>query len=372
MRRTIIIIVLLTLLPDVYIWLCHLRCAPVWLQLAWWLPAVLLLLTIWEFFARHRHHVLSIRLFFTYLLCVSLPKLSFSVVAPLAGWPVGLTAGGIVLLLSLDGFTLGTRRLKVRHVSAAWPTVPPAFDGYRVVHLSDIHAGSLGRRSRMLQRVAEAVNAEHADLIVCTGDHVNQSASELTPYLYILSSLQSADGVYTVLGNHDFVGNVDELCAHLHSMGWHVLRNCSVALHRGDEHITLIGVDNISTWVFARHGNLSEAMAHADEDSFQILLTHDPAHWRAEVAGVTHIDLTLSGHTHGGQLRIGHWSPAKRFARHWWGWYHEGAQRLHVSAGISGAFPFRLGAWPEVTVITIKRDTQNSTNNELCGRTRNF
>ena len=356
MRRTLLTIVLLTLLPDVYIWWRHLAgCAPLWLQIAWWLPFVTLLATIWEFLVRHRHRLLSLRLIFSYQLCITLPKICFSLASLIAGWPWGLVASGIFLLFVIYGFIWGPQQLKVRRESAAWSSLPKAFDGYRIVQISDIHAGSLGKHSRLVQRMVETVNAEHADLIVMTGDLVNQRVKELTPYIYMLSGLQCADGIYAVLGNHDFVARVDELSEDIKRMGWHLLRNRSVELHRGGQHITLIGVDIISNWAFVSHGNLAEAMAKVDHDSFQILLTHDPAHWRNDIVGATHIELTLSGHTHGGQLRIGRRSIAQRFARYWWRWYQEGEQRLYVSAGISCAFPFRLGAWPEVTVMTLRR-----------------
>ena len=192
----------------------------------------------------------------------------------------------------------------------------------------------------------------------------------MLPYMQTLSKLEARDGIYSILGNHDYgeYGNdhsyeyrkrtLTQLIRQQEQMGWKVLRDESIEIFRNNEHIYLIGVENISLPPFPRKGNLDKALQGIVEkeegkNTFKILLSHDPNHWKMEVLRKTSIQLTLSGHTHGAQLRFGKITPARFAFRYWGGKFVENRQMLYVSLGLGGAFQFRLGAWPELTQITL-------------------
>ena len=207
-------------------------------------------------------------------------------------------------------------------------------------------------------------------MMVFTGDLVNNSAEEVRPYFDTLKKLHAPDGIYSVWGNHDYceydnnhsIGalkrNRKMLYDFQSQLGWKQLMNEHVTISHGLASIELIGVENAGNPPFSNRANLKKAMKGIDA-SFKILLTHDPHHWRKE-ALAEHIQLTLSGHTHAGQIQIGRLTPARMAFKEWGGIYRQGKQMLYVSAGLGGSFPFRLGAWPEMTVITLKRENLSS------------
>jgi uncharacterized protein len=208
---------------------------------------------------------------------------------------------------------------------------------------------------------------EEPDMILFTGDLVNNQASEVEPYLDTLGQLHASDGIYSIWGNHDYCeyGNNHSIGAlkrnrrmlygYQESLGWHQLMNEHHVVSHGMASIAVIGVENPGQPPFTNRSNLKKAMKGLNPDMFKILLSHDPHHWRREVVGKK-IQLTLAGHTHAGQLKIGKWTPARMAFKEWGGAYRIGEQMLYVSSGIGCSFPFRLGAWPELTVITLKRD----------------
>lgn len=212
------------------------------------------------------------------------------------------------------------------------------------------------------------VNAEQADLVVFTGDIVNNIAIELDEFIPILSQIKGKDGVYSVLGNHDYSPyikwntkaeqqtNLDSLLAKEARMGWQVLNNEHTIIHRGHDSIALVGVENSGNPPFPNYGDLPKALKGTD-GIFKVLLSHDPTHWRREVLPESDVQLMLSGHTHEMQFSIFGFSPAKFVYPEHNGLYREGNQALFVNVGLGYLmFPMRLGAWPEITVITLKKE----------------
>lgn len=278
--------------------------------------------------------------------------------------------------LSLFGFAYGVSNryhYRIRRVPLKNPKIPAAFQGLKIVQLSDIHAGSFDNPEAVAHGIELAMQ-ENPDLILITGDLVNNKAAEIEPYKEIFSRLQAPLGVYSILGNHDYgdyeqwpsaaakAQNLEDLKQHQADMGWKLLNNEHVLLQKDGATIALIGVENWSAKLhFPRHGDLAAASKGLEQrsDLFQILMSHDPSHWDAEVRPhFPHIDLTLSGHTHGMQFGVEipgfKWSPVQYVYQKWAGLYEEGRQQLYVNRGMGFiGYPGRIGILPEITVIEL-------------------
>ena len=357
----VMLIVIVTLLPEVVICCGYLPSWPAWAQ---WAYALTIAWGVFSVVVMHTWmlgHVRSIRFFFATFLLLTTPKLLFAILAPPLGVFVGLVAGALFFLAALYGFLWGWCRLVTTRVECVSPSLPTAFDGYRIVQLSDLHLGSLAKHPDFIRRIVETVNAEHPDLIVFTGDLVNHTVCEAAPFVDTLSRLSAPDGVLSILGNHDELGAkyAEDMQPVHEKMGWRLLMNEHVMIDRGADSIAVVGVETTSPPPFKSTGDLGEAMQGIPAGTWTMLLSHDPSHWRKEVLATTDIPLTLSGHTHGAHLRMLGWSPARLMYREWAGTYHEGERMLHVSLGICGTVVFRLGAWPEVNVITLKNKGGN-------------
>ena len=359
---------MLTLVPDFWLWHVGVSHWPLPLAVVWWIPSLLLLLAevglqLGVF------HKLSVRVLFSMLLFSVAPKVVFIVFYAFLPWFFAILPAVALMGWFAFGFVEGWRRLEVRHVTYTSPDLPPYFDGYRLLHISDLHLGSFPEGSDFVQQMVDRANGEDCDMMLFTGDLVNNTATEVEPYISVLSQLQAPDGIYSVWGNHDYCeyGNDHSIAAlrrnrrllfdYQRRLGWHQLMNEHHTVSHGMASIEIIGVENAGQPPFTNRSNLRRAMKGVAKDAFKILLTHDPHHWRREVVGKK-IQLTLAGHTHAGQLKVGKWTPARMAFREWGGAYTIGSQMLYVSSGIGGSFPFRLGAWPELTVITLKRKLQ--------------
>lgn len=284
-----------------------------------------------------------------------------------------LVVGG----LSLVGFTYGIRNrynYRVRTVKLKFPNLPAAFRGLRVVQISDIHTGSFDNH-HAVQHGIERVMDQKADMILFTGDLVNNLAHEVDPkYLEIYSKLKAPMGVYSTLGNHDYADyvhwdsheakqeNLERLKGIHAQAGWRLLMNEHVVLERGNDKIALIGIENWSAKAnFPKYGKMDVAYVGLPEKDipFKILMSHDPSHWRAQVLPeYKDVDLTLSGHTHGMQFGVDlswlKWSPVKYMYNEWAGLYTEGTQHLYVNRGFGFlGYPGRLGILPEITVFEL-------------------
>lgn len=373
---------MLLLLPDVYILFCIINKA------AWWTKILFLLPTLAYFFVMIRMFVFGdmrqnmLNLLFWLTLCVVFPTVIFAVVS-LVGKGVGLFwhQGSMVfnwlasalsvawLTIAIYGIAIGWKKVTVEEVTVSSSKIPAAFDGYRIVQLSDFHIGTYFASPETVERIVSEINSLRPDLIVFTGDLVNSSSEEIAPFLSVLSQLKARDGVYSVLGNHDYClyrdykapDSPDKELAKVigleQRIGWKLLRNESVQLTApgSNDSIALIGVDNAGSRMFPDKSDLPKAVRNLPASEFKILLSHDPSHWRREVLPTTDIDLTLSGHTHAMQFKLGNWSPSKWTYPEWGGLYGEGSQQLYVSTGIGENIAFRFGAYPQIVLLTLYR-----------------
>lgn len=362
----IVVMSVLAFLPDFWLWHIGVSEWPLLLAILWWVPSLLLVLAEvglqMGFF-----HKLSVRVLFTTILFSAFPKVVFILFDAFLPWFFALIPALGVMGWFAFGFIEGWKRLELKHITFTSPDLPPYFDGYRLVQITDFHLGSFPPCNDFVQKVVDATNNEEPDMILFTGDLVNNQASEVEPYLDTLRQLHASDGIYSIWGNHDYCeyGNNHSIGAlkrnrrmlygYQERLGWHQLMNEHHVVSHGMASIAVIGVENPGQPPFTNRSNLKKAMKGLNPDMFKILLSHDPHHWRREVVGKK-IQLTLAGHTHAGQLKIGKWTPARMAFKEWGGAYRIGEQMLYVSSGIGGSFPFRLGAWPELTVITLKRD----------------
>lgn len=379
-----ILFVPLLVLPDLYIWFAFVRgsLSTAW-SVAYWIPTALACATIvWWIAGSHSEWL--IRIFFGLLMCVAMPKAAFTLVS-LAGRAIGMFAPraetignavgiGIAILVCgafAYGLARGWKRLQVKETTLVSPALPAAFDGYRIVQLSDLHIGTFGSDTTYIRQLVERIDSLHPDLIVFTGDLVNASADELDPYGDLLSQLRAPDGVYSVLGNHDYctyrrydtpdgaARNLAELKRRQHAYGWELLQNEHRTIRRDADSIVLIGVEHSGRPPFPSRGDLSQALRGVAKGSYKILLSHDPSHWRREVLPQSDVQLTLSGHTHGMQLMVFGFSPIRWSYPEWGGAYRsDDGRTLFVSLGAGGTVPFRFGAWPEINLLVLHRAEQ--------------
>jgi len=272
------------------------------------------------------------------------------------------------------GIISGAHDYRVRRIKLPIKGLSNRLEGFTITQLSDIHSGSFWNRTAV-KRGIEMVNAEKSDLLLFTGDLVNNKSSEMSEWGDLFSKLKAPYGVYSVLGNHDYGdyvswdsetakrNNLKNLADIQKNMGWRLLRNENVSLDIEGEKIGLIGVENWSSkGRFAKYGDLNEAVKGLDEtNGFNILMSHDPSHWQAEVLQQQpKINLTLSGHTHGMQFGVEipgfKWSPVQYMYKEWAGLYKSAEQFLYVNRGFGYiGYPGRFGILPEITVITLER-----------------
>ncbi len=262
--------------------------------------------------------------------------------------------------------------LEVREVELEFDRLPQAFDGYRIVQWSDAHLGTYGGRRAIVERQIETINSLHPDMICFTGDLVSRETSEALPYRDLLASLHAPDGVFSVLGNHDYDNYVtwdDEqakladrkaLCDLQTEAGWRLLNDDYALIKRGDAQLVLIGTENFGDRVGEKRGSLVRAYGGLNDQNFKIQLQHNPYAWRANTLTNSNIDLMLAGHTHAWQfmIKLGdwRWSPASMHYPEWGGAYNEGGRWLYVNIGTGMVGPpMRIGATPEITVITLKK-----------------
>jgi len=260
---------------------------------------------------------------------------------------------------------------KVHHETIYFDNLPEAFDGFTITQISDIHSGSFDNTAAV-QRGIDLANAQKSDLFVFTGDLVNNAAWEIEPYIEHFRQLKAPFGQYSILGNHDYgdyiqwdneaekAANLDKLKQHHKELGYRLMLDENIELEKNGQKIVLIGVQNWGRG-FIQIGDLDKALVGVDPAAFKLLLSHDPTHWEEKVRfNTTQIDLTLAGHTHGAQFGVEtagfRWSPVQYRYLDWAGLAHHNKRYLYVNRGFGFlAFSGRLGIWPEVTVLTLKR-----------------
>ena len=387
LQRLFIFLLIFLILPDIYLYLrfiVHLT-ARRWLKILYWLPTFLLStgLLYLVYFSNNafaERHTQDIGWFSIFFFLFTAPKLLLFLCTVIGipfhkwlRWPrtpficTGLTLAVVSIVMIIYGSFIGRTQFDVKEVTYSSSKLPSSFDGYRIVQLSDIHIGSWQGNASAIQNLVNLVNEQHPDLIVFTGDLVNHRAIELNDFQHILAGLKAKDGVYSILGNHDYGpyfrwknkqeqdDNLSDLQQRQAAMGWKLLNNSHTILIQGNDSIALIGVENEGEPPFSQYADLPKAM-QGTEGMFQILLSHNPTHWRREVLPESDIDLMLAGHTHAMQLKLGNYSPSSYIYPEWSWMYLEGTRGLYVNVGIGYVgLPFRFGAWPEITVLTLRR-----------------
>lgn len=280
---------------------------------------------------------------------------------------IGLICVPILWFILIYGAFVGFSELEINRHTYTSPDIPKAFNGYRIVQFSDAHVGSYtGNRKWILQRAVDSINALRPNLIVFTGDLQNVKPEELYQQMDVLSQLKAKDGVYSVLGNHDYAKYVDcseaekeancrETVSLEKQLGWTLLQNEHRYLERGKSRIVIAGMENDGDGKhFPQKGNISKTLKGVDDDDFILMLEHDPSSWRRKIIPDGRAQLTLSGHTHKMQFSIFGWCPLTLTGKEVNGWYTEDEQSLFVTAGLGGLIPFRFGAPGEIAVITLK------------------
>lgn len=285
---------------------------------------------------------------------------------------LGMFASLFVFILLWWGALIDRNKIEVKEVAIEIENLPADFEGYKIVQFSDLHTGTFGCDTAFVAKLVDRINGLNPDLIVFTGDIVNSKTSELIPHLHPLSRLSASDGVYSILGNHDYgdysrwtsdkakSDNLRQLKSLQREMGWNLLLNESEFIHRGNNSIALIGVENIGDPPFKIYGSLTKAYPALSDSITKILLTHNPMHWSDSISSNDNVNiaLSLSGHTHAMQIELFGWSPAKYRYPTWGGLYadRDEKHKLYVNIG-SGTvgFPARIGATPEITLIELKR-----------------
>ena len=269
------------------------------------------------------------------------------------------------------GMVWGKNNIKVLNYTLFFDNLPSSFDGFKLTQISDLHAGNLDDLDD-LERTVQLINSQNSDVIFFTGDLVNNEADELIPWITTLSKLSAKDGVYSILGNHDYGDyrswptdlekkkNFAKLKKYQKKIGFDLILNDSRFIYKGGQKLAIVGVENWSN-AFRKYADLSLATKKIKSTDFKILLSHDPTHWQKKILlGEDDYPLTLSGHTHGGQFGIeipGYlkWSPVKWRYKYWAGIYKEKNKYLNVNRGLgTTAVPGRVGIWPEISVITLK------------------
>ena len=277
-------------------------------------------------------------------------------------------------LVFLYGSYVGVNQFRVRYIELTFDDLPPSFDGYKIVQISDIHCGTLtGSRRHLLEEAIDSINAQDADMGVFTGDLQNRAPREIDPFRKLLSSIKAKDGIFSVMGNHDFplymkgdpIMKSDTLCVRENvdeELGWRLLVNDRQFIKRGEEKIYISGMDNDGDGVrFPQNGDIQHALYGLTPKHFVVMLEHDPSAWRRKILPHSHVQLTLSGHTHGGQFSFLGWSPASLKYKEYSGLYSLAGRYLYVSNGLSGVVPFRFGTLPEISVFTL-RTSKSSVN----------
>lgn len=277
-----------------------------------------------------------------------------------------LTFGGIWW-----GALVNRKSVDVVNVELHIPTLSNNFENYKIAQISDLHVGTYQGDTTHLSKMVETINELNVDLVVFTGDIVNRKSDELLLYVDILSKIKAKDGVFSILGNHDYgdyikwdtekdyFDNKKLLCDLQTQMNWTLLRNQTEFIKRGNDSIAIIGVENIGDPPFPVYGSLIDAYPTLNDSTIKILLTHNPAHWVSEIENNENINiaLTLSGHTHAMQVSVLGLSPASLRYKTWGGLYVDDlGHNLYVNIGMGTVgIPVRLGATPEVTLFTLKK-----------------
>lgn len=376
------ILLLLLILPAWAIYRMYFENSKTWQKILLLVPnALLCILTI--YFALHdnviNQNAEAVAIYLIIVFAIAIPETFFSIICGCfrlsskriirkIGFITGLMAAIFFEFLVLSSVFSCFKPPHVTKHCFVFNELPEAFDGYKIVHLSDLHVGTFKLYPQAMRNIVAKVNAEKADLIAFTGDLVNFDSDEIRYFRQELSELKAKDGVVSVMGNHDYlmyinfkndsanIGHIKNLQTEQKNAGWHLLLNENIPVHRGNDSIYIVGSENDGEKPFPSRGDLNAALNGLPKSCFKILLTHDPSQWRKKVLPLTDIQLTLSGHTHAGQVKILGHSLSEIKYKEWNGMYYEGKRALLISSGVGEALvPFRLGAWSNIDVVVLKR-----------------
>ncbi|MGB3774503.1 MAG: metallophosphoesterase [Leeuwenhoekiella sp.] len=294
----------------------------------------------------------------------------------ISGFALGLAA--IPFLSLLYGMYKGKYRFRVLYYDLYFEDLPEAFEGYKITQISDIHSGSFDNHEKISYAV-DLVNKQKGDVILFTGDLVNNTADEMEGWQELFSSLKAQDGVYSVLGNHDYGDyvtwesekakeqNLNDLKNLERAMGWDLLLNENRSITRGDQKISIVGVENWGSGGFKKAGDIDTAAKDLTASDFKILMSHDPSYWTEKLKiHPKNFQLTLSGHTHGMQFGIEipgfiKWSPVQYRYKNWAGIYEHQKRIINVNRGFGFlGYPGRVGIWPEITSITLRKGSKEN------------
>jgi predicted MPP superfamily phosphohydrolase len=275
-----------------------------------------------------------------------------------------------IILVVLNGIFIGRNHVRIEKQELYFGNWPNQLDGFTIVHISDIHLGSFAGNTSLISKTVQNVNRLNPDLLLFTGDLVNNFSAETTGFEPFLQQLSARYGKFAIQGNHDYgdysswsdstekANNLEQIRQAMTNAGFRLLLNESEKVLAKDTSFTVIGVENWGHPPFPQYADLISAMKNIPSNAFKILLTHDPAHWQSVVVPKTDVELTLSGHTHGAQFGIKiagiEFSPMYFIQKHWGGLYESEHQKLYVNRGLGTiGFPGRIDMRPEITVLTL-------------------
>ena len=386
--RIALLLILMAVVPDLYIdrrFLRRIKGRRAMLRrLLWWLPTLGMIAYTMVFVFDRQFAPSDIKILNVYLFLVGLlitPKCLFALCSAI-GWGVkkmirrkanyGNIVGVVMVVLNwyvlFYGSFVGFDQITVREMTYESAELPEAFDGYRIVQFSDAHVGTyIGGREHLLSAVVDTINAQSPDMVVFAGDLQNREPQEIHPFVDVLGGIKAKDGVFSVIGNHDYADYIEatpdikeenekETRELERKMGWRLLVNEHEVVRRGADSIVIAGLDNDGDGKkFPQRGDVRKALEGVSDSAFVVMAEHDPTCWRRKILPESRAQLTLSGHTHAMQFMIGNWSPASFVYKEWGGVFYEGARALIVSTGIGGFIPFRFGVPGEIVVITMRR-----------------
>ena len=286
---------------------------------------------------------------------------------------MAIALGAIPFSSLLYGMYKGRYNYRVLNYTLEYENLPDGFDGFQITQISDLHCGSFDNTKKVAYGL-DLIDKQNSDLVLFTGDMVNNKANEARPWVEFIAKIKAPYGKFSVLGNHDYGDysdweneadkkqNMEEMYQIHQDMGFDLLLNESRYIEKNGDRIALVGVENWGAGRFKKAGDLEKSISKIEPNDFKILLSHDPSHWEAEVIPHAYpFHLTLSGHTHGFQFGIEipgwiKWSPIQWRYKQWAGIYENKEQKLNVNRGFGYlAYPGRVGIWPEITVITLKK-----------------
>ena len=383
--RIVIYLILIIVLSDLYIDMHYFRKRyPIawWQRLLWWLPSIGMVIYTCAMASIRDFAPNNLTWLNTYIFLLGLlvgPKAIFALTSFLGsiirkyiirtnrnwGHYIGILLGCFAVGTFIYGLTYGVSNIQVKHVDLYFKDLPKSFDGYRIVHVSDLHLGTFnGWRSKILKAEMDSIEKQKANLICFTGDLQNIRPEEVEKMASVIR--QPMKGTISVLGNHDYTeyikGDAKEkaaeevrlINAEEKILKWTLLRNQNTEITSpAKESIYVCGTENDGRPPFPNYSNYRKAMQGIGPNSFVIMLQHDPSAWKRSILPKTTAQLTLSGHTHGGQMQIFGWRPTNIRQQEDYGLYEQNGSYLYITAGLGGLVPFRLNMPNEIAVITL-------------------